>query len=690
MAPDSNSEESNPDFSEFLDAYFSECDEHLSAARSGLLELEPSIRGPQRNTRALDELFRSFHSIKGLSAMVGFHNAEQLAHHLESYLGAVRKQKVSLDLTGFECLMAGVVALEQAIAARRDKLPLIDVSSVVNQIATLLPRDPAAHETARVSPPAVTVTATESIDEHITEKTRDGAKAWRLRFSPSAELVERGIDVNSVRARIQAAGELVHSAPRIGSDGAISFEFLVISRATEEDMLAFNGPGLVCIPENQDKPALPAPEKILAPTTSGPTFGASTHLMPANIVRVDLERLDDLMQLVGELVMSRARLNEGLAKLKSSVPPSELRPLRETSALIERQLRDLREGVMRVRMVPVREVFARMQFVVRDLMREVGKQIEVRLSGEDTQIDKYVVERIMDPLLHLVRNAVSHGLESPDERIAAGKPPRGHIDLRAIATGETVTIEVEDDGRGIDIEQVMAKARDVNVLLHTSGDAASSILDVLCTPGFSTRDEADRVSGRGVGMDVVRQAVESLGGSLSLQTTVGHNTRFAIRLPLTLAIADALIVEVDRQKYAIPQATVREIVRVEPGSPTVLENNELLRYRGGVLPLSRLSSVFATGPTNPNAVYALVVGESLQTVGLVVDRVIGLREIVVRPLTDQLAQSPGIAGATELGDGRVVLILDSASLSRAARQRGRNAVEVIASTGTQSLREVSK
>ena len=323
---------------------------------------------------------------------------------------------------------------------------------------------------------------------------------------------------------------------------------------------------------------------------------------------------------------------------------------------------------MRVRLVPIREVFARMQFVVRDLTREYGKKVALALSGQETEIDKLVVERMLDPLLHLVRNAVSHGLEAPDERVAAGKSPEGRITLRAATTGETIVIEVEDDGRGIDAPRVFERASAAGLLGGEAANDDLSLLDVICAPGFSTRDEADRASGRGVGMAVVRTVVEELGGTLTLDTRLGQGTRFTIQLPLTLAIADALIVSAGGQTFAVPQVGVREVMQVEPGMSKALENNELIPYRDRVLPLVRLAAFFQLAERTEIAFNVLVIGSGLGAIGLAVDRVLGLREIVVRPLTDPLVRVPGITGATELGDGRVVLILDTLALSRAARK----------------------
>ncbi len=417
---------------------------------------------------------------------------------------------------------------------------------------------------------------------------------------------------------------------------------------------------------------LPAHEVAAAPRDSAiVSLGSATSLMSSNAVRVDLGRLDDLMRMVGELVISRSRLDDNLKRLEARVTASEWRPLQETNQAIERQLRDLREGVMRVRLVPVREIFGRMQFVIRDLTREHGKSVALTLSGQETEIDKLVVERMMDPLLHLVRNAVSHGVETAAERVAAGKPPQGTIALRASTTGETIVIEVEDDGRGMNAEAIIERARSAGLVGADVANDTSVLLDVICAPAFSTRDQADRASGRGVGMAVVRREVEELGGSLALLTTPGKGTRFTIQLPLTLAIADALIVSVAGQTYTVPQIAVREVLQVEPRALTRLENHEIIPYRNGVLTIMRLAAFFGLPETPGATLYVLVVGAGLGAVGIAVSRILGLREIVVRPLTHPLIRVPGIAGATELGDGRVVLILDAMQLIRSAHRPAR-------------------
>jgi two-component system chemotaxis sensor kinase CheA len=414
-------------------------------------------------------------------------------------------------------------------------------------------------------------------------------------------------------------------------------------------------------------------KKISSPSPSSVVPAAAvTAAAPSNMVRVDLTRLDELMRMVGDLVISKARLEDNLSKLETIVPAPQLRVLRETSMTLSSQLRDLREGVMQVRLVPIREIFARMQFVVRDIARESHKKVTLELSGQETEIDKFVVERMMDPLLHLVRNAVSHGLESESERIAQGKPPVGKLALRAATVGETVVIEIEDDGRGVDLEKVAARARSLGLIGADAALDMNAALDVICSAGFSTREVADLTSGRGVGMAVVKTTVQELGGTLTLESKLGVSTRFTIQLPLTLAIADALIVRVGGQTFAVPLSTVREVFHVESEQVTVLENNEIIAYRGGVLPLLRLERLFKLSKAESTRQVVLVVGNGLAACGVVVERILDQREIVVRTLRDPLVQVVGISGATELGDGRVVLILDAAQLPNFPRQHSRS------------------
>jgi len=632
---------SNPDnrgefFDQFLDDYYAECDEHLVSIRRSLLTLEDEVDTRTVDRALLDNLFRSFHTLKGISGMVGLGAAEQLAHHLESYLRELREGTAVLSDTGFQVLGSGVSLLENVINARRNDQPIPSIDEIVERLQAV------SAESAGVE-----ITTPQKNDD-VT------ATRWQVEFTPTAQLAERGINVNSVRARLQEIGELTQAKPIVKGAGEIAFEFIVITSADKNALSSLEPDGLTFKPIAVEA----------APRTKEPV--AVPTIAPASVVRVDLDRLDDLMRIVGELVISRTRLEEQLTDLKRVTTPAAWRSLQETSLSMGRQLRDLRESVMRVRMVQIGEIFERMMFVVRDLARESGKKVTVQLSGGETEIDKFLVERMMDPLMHLVRNAVSHGLEPAAEREAQGKRSEGLLLLSAMTAGEKIVIKIADDGRGIDRNLILERAHAKGLGNGNYDLDDEALLTLLCTPGFSTRDEADRESGRGVGMDVVKKATEELGGRLSLATKVSEGTTFTIELPLTLAIAEALIVSVNGQRFAVPQSAVREVLEVESSATKVLENNEIISYRGKVLPLIRLARVFEMNHQRGDNFHVLVIGEETNAVGLAVDRILGQREIVVRAIKDPLAQSKGIAGATELGDQRVVLILDITALRQLA------------------------
>jgi two-component system chemotaxis sensor kinase CheA len=623
-----------------MDDYFAEADEHLLAIRRCLLMLD-GVERPDRSSPVLEELFRSCHSLKGISAMVELREAEVLAHHMESCLRAIRQGDTALEPANLETLLAGANALEAAIVARREeKAPPSDahVLAALRGLASTPVETPAV-----VGSPRQPSTA---------------ARSWTVRFVPSAELVTRGIKVDTIRARLLEIGKITSVAPRVLPGGGISFEFNV-ETDDEASLGAWKGDGVSYTPLAPD-----------AELPSGPRAWEVGSAAPGNFVRVDLARLDDLMRLAGDLVVTRSRLDDTLHRIERHMPSREFRLLQEHDLLMERQLRDLREGIMRVRLVPVGEVFRRMPFVVRDLAHDVGKRVKLEIAGQSTEIDKFLIERMMDPILHLVRNAVGHGIETVDRRVAAGKPPEGTIRLSATTVGESVVIEIADDGAGIDLAAV-ARRSPKGVHVEDGALDPRLLLDIICESGFSTREEADRISGRGVGMAVVRATVEELGGTLEVDTEPGRGTRFAITLPLTLAIIDAIIAHVGAQTFAVPQSAVQEVIEVDPDKLRPLEQNELLTHRGRALPIVRLGQLFHLEAAARPRLHAIVVGTGLSAVGLLVDRVAGHREIVVKTIADPLIHVPGVSGATELGDGRLVLILDVAALSRGVRERPR-------------------
>jgi len=613
---------------EFLDDYFAESEEHLGSIRRQLLLMESFVDRKRADPDVVDKLLAALHSLKGLSAMVGFSDAEQVAHAMED---ALRDLKLAgagsgcLTADTMEALAGATSVIEQVLTARHDQTPGPDISAVLSRLATV------------VAPPE---------------------RLWRFQFTPSTELSARGVNVNSIRLRLQEIGRIVNATPHIAAGGGITFDFIVASDLDESRFSGRQLDGLTASPHESSTTA-EAAEAVKG-------YGVEPVVPPPNVVRVDMKRLDHLMTMVGDLVITRGHVEESLRRLETILPASAWRELQEANLLLQRQLRALSEGVMRVRMVPIGQIFERMRFVVQGFERESQKDVRLELTGHDTEIDKLLVERMMDPLLHLVRNAISHGLEPVQERIASGKTPEGHLQLRASTEGETVVIELEDDGRGVDSGQVANRARTLG-LIEPDEHAASAmdssrLLEMICAPGFSTREEADLGAGRGVGMTVVKTAINRLGGTLAMDTQPGKGTRFTIRLPLTLAMMQALIVYIDDQPFAVPRSLVQEVLRVERYRVTMVEDKEVIPYRTGFLPIVYLNQLFRMNGKSRVSFHVFVVGSVLDPLGIAVDRIAGQREIVVRSIEDSLVRVPGIAGATELGDGRPVLILDVAAI----------------------------
>jgi two-component system chemotaxis sensor kinase CheA len=613
-------------YTEFLDDYFIESEEHLASIRRHLLVLEglvgrncPFAEAPE-GPRIMGELLRALHSLKGLSAMAGVYEAEEIAHAMEDSLRAIEQSAAGPAESVMEALVGATSAIEQVVAARHEQRPTPGVQPILSRLAT----------------------------------TETPGKLWRCQFRPSAELFARGVHVNSIRSRLEGIGEILSATPHIGEGGGITFEFIVSGNVNESQLPGWQLDGLTVVPEASSVKL----EKVhnVMPAADAPSF-----------VRVDMKRLDHLMTTVGNLVISRGRVDESLRRLATILPVSAWRELQEANLLLQRQLRDLREGVLHVRMVAVGQIFERMRFAVRGLDREGRKDILLEFTGRDTEIDKLLVERMMDPLLHMVRNAVSHGLESPEERFASGKSRESHLRLSASTEAETVVIELEDDGRGVDIEQVTKRAHAKGLIGPEETLDSFRVLQLLCSPGFSTCETADMESGRGVGMTVVKTTINSLGGTLAMETRQGKGTRFTIRLPLTLAIMQALIVYIDGQPFAVPRSAIAEVHRVETQTVTVRGKDEVIPWRDGFLPIVYLHRLFRMNWKSLESFHVIVSGSDSNAFGIVVDRIAGQREIVTRSVEDSLIRVPGIAGATELGDGRPVPILDVAAIVDAGR-----------------------
>ncbi|SPE51155.1 CheA signal transduction histidine kinase [Verrucomicrobia bacterium] len=642
---------------ELLDEFFAEADEHLTGIREALIQLEASVGKPEPDARILEELSLQIHSFKGISAIAGLAPGEAVAHAAEDLLRVLMRGKAVLTREGLESLAAAAQKLEQVVAAYRLRQPMPELASfLANLQQQCAPPSPSA------AAPTLEPSSTSASDPLLLAKieaAKERGLLWKYSFSPSRELDAQGVNVNSVRKRLSSAGEILTGTPIVHGT-AITFEFLVATREAPADLSAWEAQGIRVQPADQ-LPAQPSPDALTATPSLG-EVESSPFLAPSHVVRVDLKRLDELMRITSELVIHRSRLDAQLGRLNGGAGRTDLSGVHEVSINLGRSLRELREAITRVRLVPVAEIFARMPFVVRDLARQTQKRVRLKFEGQATAIDKYLIERLKDPLLHLVRNAFSHGVEPPQERAAAGKPEEATIELKASTVGDSVVIQVRDDGQGIDPGAIVQRAAKLGLELPPTADQ-ESILKILCATGFSTRDDADRAAGRGVGMAVVSAAVRDLGGHLALESTPGRGTQFTLRLPLTLAIAETLIVSAAGQTCAVPQSFVTEILHATEDQVQMVNGIEVIPFRAGVLPIVRLSGLFRLGGAAKPQRYLLVITSERGSVGLLTEEVLGRREVVVSALRDPLTRVPAVSGATELGDGKPVLILDGAALT---------------------------
>ncbi len=677
---------------QYIPDFLEESDEHLRSSAKNLLSLEKAILQPDDGeyeiSGLIDDLLRSFHTLKGLTGIVGLRPAAEISHDIESILDNVRSGRSEITNGMIDSMVRGTQTLDKVISALRDEdKPLPDISPMLEELAVHLPEtketssEMAQNEKADGEGAAI-ANETQSISQSFAELPKDivsnmDDKDWQLVrtaidtgksltlgiFTPSEDKTGQGITVNSIREELQEATHLIKVIPLL-TDGEVRFAFLV-SVDHEIDPGIF--PSLVWTPIAVSQSASGRSDRS--------SFGDSEVSRTTSSLRVDIKRLDELMHLVGDLIVSRSRLIDVLPQL-SGAPQAALETLEQTSSGIERQLRSLREAVMHVRLVPLSEVFDRMPLAVRDLARDSGHEVQLEMRGEETEIDKVLVERLHDPLLHLVRNAITHGIETPTERIAVDKQPEGVLRLSGRPEGDHIIVSISDDGRGIDKEKIAAKAQKLGLIgAQKNGQSLTNedALDLMCRSGFTTKKGVDLGSGRGVGMDVVRRMVDAVGGSMSMQTTLGEGTCFDLRLPLTMTIIDALIIRLGDERYAVPRGDVHEVIEINLQDVVRTQQGELLPFRDAALPLLRLHNLFGHNADKISPrLHGLVSGDNGSSFAIVIDRVIGIREIVVHTISDELIAQPGITGATDLGDGEAVLILDLHGLRRFAREKFNN------------------
>ncbi len=646
------------DLQRFHATFFEESREGLDAMETGLLALE----GGQLDPEIINSVFRAAHSIKGGAGTFGFNTIADLTHVLETLLDELRAGKRALEPAAVDAMLSSVDVLR----------------ALLREVEHGQPADPQAVQavTARLEA-VLSGQTTPATAAKVEDETPDG---WQIGFAPSPSLFMSGNDPLRIIRELETLGPLEVAARAQRLPGFSQLDPLEaylawdlgltgkVPRSKIEDTFAW----VVDDCELDIRPA--APPSLAAPTPT-PAVTAAAAPAPAaatpagtgheaeSSIRVSVDKVDALINLVGELVITQAMLKQ----VSGALEPAHAEQLLAGLDLLERNTRDLQEAVISVRMLPVDAVFRRFPRLVRDLSSRLGKQVRLRTIGEGTELDKGLIEKIADPLVHLVRNSIDHGLEMPDVRRAAGKEETGTITLAASHQGGHIVIEVSDDGRGFNRDKILQKAheRGLNV---PDNPTDAQVWDLIFQPGFSTADAVTELSGRGVGMDVVRRNIQALGGEVQLESHTGSGTRVLIRLPLTLAILDGMTVSVAGETLILPLAYVLEALQPQAEDiRTMAGEGRVLRVRGEYLPIVSLSQSYGYGgQVNDDPLVVVVEGDG-QKIALEVDELLGQQQVVVKNIENNYRRIAGVSGATILGDGRVALIVDIGGLVRSLR-----------------------
>ena len=623
--------------------FIAEAEEHIANLESGLLRLEQGGDGA-----VIAELFRSAHTLKGSAGAAGLTGMSQLAHAMENLLDQVRNGTRAVTAELIDALLMGVDLLRAMVVALHQDAPLPDAAPLIRQLTALAQQTPNALQRDELAAPSqrateVIVTLNIFIKPECPMPAARAFQAY-LAMSRYGEVVSLEPPVSEIQA----------GRAKYRLDAQVRFPDEAALAELERELSRFDD---VVVEMQRQQEGQRVREIVVPPSAAETPTAAPTELQS---VRVSVEQMDALLNLVGELVIERARLERGVRRVTEFHGNGIAEELQGVTERISRIVGQLQEALTRTRMVPLSVVFGRFPRLVRELARSMGKRVQLRIEGEDTEIDRALVEKLNECLVHLVRNALDHGIEPPDERIASGKPPEGVVELMASQSEGSVIVVVRDDGRGIDPDKVRRKAVERGWLSEEQAAALSDddALRLIFRPGFSTKEQVSEVSGRGVGMDVVKNALEQIGGTVDIQSTVGGGTMVTLRLPLTLAIIPALLVRVAGRLFALPMHSVAEVLDLRREKVQVIGQGErVLMLRGEPLPLWSLAHLL--GATNgQKETTAVIVRQRDRGVAVSVEGVEGKDEIVIKPLGFPLHTLRTFLGATILGDGSVALIVD--------------------------------
>lgn len=676
---------------QYLDIFVEESKEHLQELNTSLLILEKD----PANTSVLNEIFRVAHTLKGMAGIMGFNLMATLTHHMEDVLDGLRKGQVKVTTEVVDVLFQCLDALEDYVenimqTNSEGEKEYKEITEFLEQISNI-------RKSTEVSgKPQISKAAGQKpnidgegfrlnyniYDKNVMEKAfEESLNAFEIYIELDKRCLLKAARAFIIFQILETHSEIMKSFPVVEDIEDEKFDYYFTVMIISKESAEFFIKELNSVSEVRDVQVKQITEESIKgmvlssdddtnqskennikhkANKTPKTDATEKKKISSKTVRVDIDRLDVLMNLVSELIIIKTRLDDITTDYRS-------KDYDQTVENLERVTTSMHDAVMKVRMVPIESVFNRFPRMVRDISKELNKEINLNMSGEDTELDRTVIDEIGDPLIHIIRNSADHGIETPEERISKGKEPTGNIWLRAFHDGNNVVIEVEDDGKGIDINRVRKKILDSGFESEESINGLSNeeIIQYLFEPSFSTSDKITDISGRGVGLDVVKTKIEALGGNVELISNYDRGSRTIVRIPLTLAIIQALLVMVGDEKYAIPLSSIFEIYNITPKDIQFVRNQEVTLLRDTVIPIIRLHNILdieAEEDMENKQLTCVVVRKGDKLSGLIVDSLIGQQEIVIKSLGKLLAGVRFIAGATILGDGNVALILDINSI----------------------------
>ncbi|MEN2769040.1 chemotaxis protein CheA [Ornithinibacillus xuwenensis] len=651
---------------QYIEVFLDESREHLQAINDNLLKLEKQ----PTEIDIVQDIFRSAHTLKGMSATMGFEDIASLTHQMENVLDKIRHNELAVSTAVIDITFSAVEALEEMVSAISEGNDgKKDVTSLVSQLKQVEAGTYVEQGSEEVSPTINAPVESLDLDEYqatvINQAKGNGFHAYQIKVELTEDCVLKGPRAYMVFDKLESEGEVIKTVPEVEDieEGSFdqSFSILFLTQESKDSIKetikkVSEIQNVVVSDFSFEKKA---PEKPANTTESAKETKATTQEKPkqSKTIRVNIERIDSLMNLFEEVIIDRSRLEDLSLKYKDQ-------ELTETVENLTRVTEDMQGLMLAMRMVPIEQVFNRFPRMVRDLSKDLHKKISLEIIGSETELDRTVIDEIGDPLVHLIRNSLDHGIESPEKRIQAGKEEEGKIVLQAYHSGNNVYIDIEDDGAGINREKVEKKAIENGLISedHSKQLTDEEVYHLIFASGFSTADQISDISGRGVGLDVVKNKIESLGGSIIVTSNPGNGSKFSIQLPLTLSILSTLLVKVQHETFAVPLSSIIETVALEDKDIKYVHGQKVMDFRGHIVPLVSLNKVYGVTEEDVASNSAVIIQKGDKRTGLLVDSFIGQREVVLKTLGNYLKNVFAISGATILGNGQVCLIVDPNAL----------------------------